>query len=90
MANDKHLIAVELDKEDSSFKQLLDYKYINFKSEGKDNIFINRDYAISLMTDFLRLQVANGNLIPKEGFEVDLPTPDQMKEVADFIKDCGF
>lgn len=87
---DKHLIVVELDNQDSSFKQLLDYKYINFKSEGKDNIFISKEQAWQVMADFVRLQVQKGLLIPQEGYLIDSPTIEQVKEVAEFMKNSGF
>jgi hypothetical protein len=87
---DKHLVVVDLDKLDDSFKQLLEYKYINLQSEGKDNIFMNKDYAVQLMTDFLRIQVSKGLLIPKEGYDIDTPTPSQMREVSEFLKQSGF
>lgn len=87
---DKHLVVVDLDSQDEVFKELLQYKYINFKSEGKDNIFIDKDYAFQLMTDFLRIQVSKGLLIPKEGYDIDTPTPSQMKEVSEFLKQSGF
>ena len=59
---DKHLVVVDLDSQDEVFKELLQYKYINFKSEGKDNIFIDKDYAFQLMTDFLITMIVSGIL----------------------------
>jgi hypothetical protein len=77
---------INLDNQDESFKSLLEYNYLNLKSEGKDNIFIERNYAMELLNNFVRLQVAKGNLIPKEGYIVDSLEEKQMNEAQNFVK----
>jgi len=77
---------INLDNQDESFKSLLEYNYLNLKSEGKDNIFIERNYAMELLINFVRLQVAKGNLIPKEGYIVDSLEEKQMNEAQNFVK----
>ena len=83
------IATINLDNQDESFKSLLDYNYINLTTEGKDNFFIEKNYALALMTDFVRIQVAKGNLIPKEGFLIDEPTAEQVKEVSEIMKNFG-
>lgn len=81
---------INLDGSDGSVQEVINCKFINLKFEGKETMFVNKDHAYNLMIEFIRIQVANGNLIPKEGFDVDLPTKEQVKEVGQFMKDCGF
>jgi|GEM_PF-4027645 len=77
---------INLDNQDESFKSLLEYNYLNLKSEGKDNIFIERNYAMEFLNNFVRLQVAKGNLIPKEGYIVDSLEEKQMNEAQNFVR----
>lgn len=81
---------INLDNQDESFKELLQYNLINLKSEDKDNIFVNKNYVVDLMSEFVRIQVAKGNLIPKEDFLVDEPTAEQAKELSEIMKNSGF
>lgn len=77
---------INLDGSDGSVKEIINCNFINLKFDGKETMFVNKKYAWDLMVEFVRLQVANGNLIPKEGFDVDGLNEKQVKEAVEFVK----
>jgi len=80
-----NIALINLDEQDVEFKKLLDYQYLNLKLNGNDNIFVSKEHTLELMTDFIRLLVKKGDLIPKEGYEIDELTKEKAIETTEFV-----
>ena len=74
--SNKQIYTLRLDATKNDYLELTKGKFLRIINDGNEDIWIKKDYAEILLSEFVRNLVKEGKLLPINGYNVDNPKLD--------------